>query len=291
MGKYFDSGAKSHRLISDPLSDFLEQLTFHVNSVGTWKRDKQTLANYTIKDVEFIFYTSGESSTNILGTEYTCYTHDMMILQPMQLYTSQNKDQLHTEYQFIHFDVQPISHLRPFLDLFHSAVIRMQSPDETHALIRSIQQQVYEQQPGYITNINALLKLLIVQVLRSQQAIPNCTCSLAPLHTGPQLFVDQCIAYIGNHLKDDCSVQALSHHFSVSNNYIYKSFMKVLNQSPSRYVTQLRMFRAKSLLLTDLFTIEEVAEEVGYSSLAHFSKVFKENNQCSPSEYRRKNRT
>lgn len=291
MGKYFDSGDKSHPLISDPLSDFLEQLTFHVNSVGTWKRNQQALAHYTIKDVEFIFYTSGESTTTILGTEYTCCTHDLLILEPMQLYTSQNKDQLHTEYQFIHFDVQPLSHLRPFLDLFHTAVVHMQHPDEICTLIQTIQRQVSEQKPGYLTNINALLKLLIVQVLRCQQAAPARPRPQVPLHTGPQLLVDQCLAYIGSNLKGDCSVQALSRHFSVSSNHIYKSFMKVLNQSPSRYVTQLRMFRAKSMLLSDLFTMEEIAGEVGYSSLAHFSKVFKENNQYSPSEYRRRNRS
>ncbi len=290
MARYFNSSDKCKPLVSDDLSEFLEQLSFHVNSVGTWKCEKKTVANYTINDVEFIFYTSGESTTTILGAKHTCHTNDFMVLQPMQLYTSESADAMKTEYQFIHFEVQPIRYLEPFLDYFHSAVTHVQNPERVLRLIQMIQCEVKAMEPGYVSNINALIKLLSVEVIRGQTANRNSKPAVTSVHTSAtELFVDQCIAYIGNNLKGDCSVQKLSQHFSVSSNYIYKSFMKVLNESPSRYVTRMRMFRAKSLLLTDLFTIEEVAEEVGYTSLAHFSKVFKENNECSPSEYRKQN--
>ncbi len=289
MVRYFNSNDKCKPLVTDDLSEFLNQLSFHVNGVGTWKREKKTVANYTINDVEFIFYTSGESTTTILGTDHTCHTNDFMVLQPMQLYTSKSADNIKTEYQFIHFEVQPIRYLQPFLNYFQSAVTHVQHPERVLAIFQLIQQELKAMKPGYVSNINALIKMLSVEVIRGQDTNQAPKGTAAPASSVTELFVDQCIAYISNNLKGDCSVQTLSRHFSVSSNYIYKAFMKVLNESPSRYVTRMRMFRAKSLLLTDLLTIEEVAEEVGYPSLAHFSKVFKENLHCSPSEFRKQN--
>lgn len=289
MVRYFNSNDKCKPLVADDLSEFLNQLAFHVNGVGTWQRKNTAVANYTINDVEFIFYTSGESTTTILGTDHTCRTNDFMVLQPMQLYTSKSADNMKTEYQFIHFAVHPIRYLQPFLNYFQSAVTHVQHPERVLTIFQLIQQELKLMKPGYVSNINALIKMLSVEVIRAQDLTQTPKVNATPAGSVTELFVDQCIAYISSNLKGDCSVQTLSQHFSVSTNYIYKAFMKVLNESPSKYVTRMRMYRAKSLLLTDLLTIEQVAEEVGYPSLAHFSKVFKENLHCSPSEFRKQN--
>ena len=288
--KYFLSNDKCQPLRADALSEFLEKLTFRVNSVGTWKRDYKKLANYTVNDVEFIFYVSGESKTTILGNEHRCQTDDFMILEPMQLYTSENKDQVETEYYFIHFDVMPSYLLKPFLQCFQSAVTHIQYPERILKLFQIILYEVKNHEPGYISKVNASIKLMTVEVIRSQDRACLPQKSFATIPSPTELFVDQCIAYINNNLKGDCSVKMLCEQFSVSPNYVYKAFMEVLNQSPSKYIAQLRIFRAKSLLVSDLFTIEQVAEEVGYTSLSHFSKVFKEQMHCSPSQFRKQHK-
>ncbi len=289
MAKYFNSNDKSEKLERDNLSDFLEQLSFHVNSVGVWRNNKANLANYTINDVEFIFYKRGEGKTNIMGTEYYCKTNDLMVLEPMQLYTSVNDENIKTEYYFIHFDVDPVLQLKPFLKYFKYPVTTIENPERILTLFKLINEEVKDRKQGYVSNINALIKQMCIEVLRNQKN------NTYDIHTTyytqniSEMFVDKCISYISNNLKGDCSVKTLSKHFNVSNNYLYKSFMSVLNESPSKYVTRMRMWRAKSLLLTDLFTIEEISEEVGYPTLSHFSRVFKENVNCSPREFRKQN--
>ena len=288
--KYFLSNERCQPLHPDRLSEFMEQFTFHVNSVGSWKRDRKKRAHYTINDIEFIFYVSGSSKTTILGTEHHCCENDFMILEPLQLYTSENEDQLETEYYFIHFDVLPIHSMQDFLACFRSRVLRAEHPEYILSLFRTVQQEVSRREPGYISKVNACIKLLSVEIIRSTGAAGLPLSAAPEIPTVTELFVDQCVAYIGNHIKGDCSIQALSSHFAVSANYIYKAFTQVLGESPSRYITKLRIFRAKSLLLSDLFTIEQVAGEVGYTSLAHFSKVFKAQTGCSPRVYRNQNR-
>ena len=288
--KFFLSNDKCQPLQADALSDFLEQLTFRVNSVGSWKRDYRKRANYTVNDVEFIFYVSGESTTTILGAEHPCQANDFMILQPMQLYSSENKDQMETEYYFIHFDVLPSYSLQPFLQCFQAAVTRIRHPERMRQLFEILLYEVHHHRPGYISKVNACIRLIAVEVIRNQGDIVLPLQAISTVPTPAELFVDKCIAYVNNHMKDDCSVKALSEQFSVSPNYVYKSFMQVLDQSPSKYITSLRMFRAKSLLLTDLLSVEQVAEEVGYTSLSTFSRVFKEHMHCSPRDFRKQSR-
>ena len=287
--KYFNSNDKSEKLKQDELSVFLDQLSFKVNSVGVWRSENKKLANYTIKDVEFIFYVQGGSRTTIMGTEYQCQKNDLMVLEPWHLYSSENDGLEETKYYFIHFDVEPVLFLKPFIECFRTPVTSIENPSRVLEIFKMIQHEVKYRKQGYISTINALIKLLSIEVIRSQTHHVQSKMVGYSLKSAAELFVDQCIAHISSNLKGDCSVQSLSNHFNLSKNYIYKAFMQVLNEPPSKYVSRMRMLRAKSLLLTDLFTIDEVAEEVGFSTLAHFSKVFKQYTKCSPREYKKRN--
>ena len=53
----------------------------------------------------------------------------------------------------------------------------------------------------------------------------------------------------------------------------------------SEYVTAKRMEDAKKLLCQENLSVEEVAEQVGYRDIAHFSSSFKRIVGVTPSEY------
>ena len=64
-----------------------------------------------------------------------------------------------------------------------------------------------------------------------------------------------------------------------------KSFCEVYGSSPKRYLTDLRMKRAKELLRVD-HTVTEVARMVGFRDVYHFSTCFKKEFGISPLGYR-----
>ena len=58
---------------------------------------------------------------------------------------------------------------------------------------------------------------------------------------------------------------------------------------PIEYITHLRVERAKAYLVEDPnMSITEVSVAVGYASPSYFSKVFKQYEGISPSEYKTK---
>ena len=71
----------------------------------------------------------------------------------------------------------------------------------------------------------------------------------------------------------------------ISTVYFRKTFETVFGVSPIRYLHDLRIGKAKAILSGDYDSIRQVAESTGYSSVYHFSKMFKLYTGQSPSTY------
>ncbi len=65
-------------------------------------------------------------------------------------------------------------------------------------------------------------------------------------------------------------------------------FREVYGTTVFRYLRELLLNKAKSLLDEGRMNVTEVAYEVGYSSLSHFAKSFKDYHGTAPGNYLRK---
>ena len=80
----------------------------------------------------------------------------------------------------------------------------------------------------------------------------------------------------------------VAEHFNINASYLSQSFKRLKGVSFIDYVTDVRIRNAKRLLATTNMKVQVVAEEVGYNSTQHFSKVFEKAEGDSPAEYRKK---
>ncbi len=83
------------------------------------------------------------------------------------------------------------------------------------------------------------------------------------------------------------SNQALAKEANLSEVYFRKLFKLSYGISPKQYLQQLRIDMAKDLLQNGNDSITKIAEKCGYSSVYHFSKIFKEKVGHNPAEYRK----
>lgn len=65
-----------------------------------------------------------------------------------------------------------------------------------------------------------------------------------------------------------------------------KTFKLMTGESPNQYHLNLRLERAKNLLLTTSLNITEIAHQTGFESVYYFSRLFKKKNGKSPLSYR-----
>ncbi len=101
-----------------------------------------------------------------------------------------------------------------------------------------------------------------------------------------QSLIKPAIDYIHKYYtKELISVEKLSGLCGISPNYLRRLFENFYGLSPIKYINNLKIKRAKELLLSGLYSVSETAYESGFSDLSHFSRFFKENVGVLPSEY------
>lgn len=77
---------------------------------------------------------------------------------------------------------------------------------------------------------------------------------------------------------------AAAHHMSVC--WFIRSFRTYMGMTPMQYITSLRITRAKELLRSTDYSIQEISGMVGYENPLYFSRIFRKQTGYAPSEYR-----
>ena len=84
----------------------------------------------------------------------------------------------------------------------------------------------------------------------------------------------------------DLSISEIASKCGVTECYFRRLFQEYSGMSPMRYRQNHRIERAKQLLQSDEnYTIGEIAQELHYSDIYHFSKAFKKMCGLSPTQY------
>jgi AraC family transcriptional regulator len=93
--------------------------------------------------------------------------------------------------------------------------------------------------------------------------------------------------FLGAHLSDDVSMDALAREADLSPAYFSQAFRRTTGMSPHQYVLRLRVDRAKRLLHKSELRVLDVAIECGFRTQQHFARVFRSVARVTPTEYRR----
>ena len=81
-------------------------------------------------------------------------------------------------------------------------------------------------------------------------------------------------------------VSELANMCGISDVYFRNLFQHVYGVTPCRYIRELKLTRAKELLLSGEYSVHETAVMCGYCDDSYFSREFKKNAGVAPSEYR-----
>jgi AraC-like DNA-binding protein/ligand-binding sensor protein len=93
--------------------------------------------------------------------------------------------------------------------------------------------------------------------------------------------------YIEEHYTEDLSLGSVAKAMNTSLFYFCKLFSKAAGMPFTEFVSRTRVGKAKNLLLNQNLRVSEIAYEVGFQSLTHFNRVFRQIVGQSPTDYRR----
>lgn len=99
--------------------------------------------------------------------------------------------------------------------------------------------------------------------------------------------INSIVRYMQKHLAEEISLSVLAEEFHFSTQYISQLFKSEIGVNFLTYLTNIRIEKAKKLLLSTSLPIAEVSDRSGYSDYRVFTKVFKKSEGVTPSQYRR----
>ena len=86
------------------------------------------------------------------------------------------------------------------------------------------------------------------------------------------------------------TIRQVADHLGLNESYFRHLFKDEMQISFKSYVTLLRLAHAQKLLIASDRSVNEIIQEVGYSNISQFYKVFEQNYNLTPAEYRRRYR-
>ncbi|WP_065355625.1 helix-turn-helix domain-containing protein [Kluyvera georgiana] len=107
---------------------------------------------------------------------------------------------------------------------------------------------------------------------------------------GPFSLLDDIKSYIDSHYHQEISRESIAETFNISPGYLSRLFSRESDVKFNEYLKLARISRSKMLLTNTTMKINEVAEKCGFTDTNYFCKVFRDINDCTPLEYRRKNK-
>lgn len=100
--------------------------------------------------------------------------------------------------------------------------------------------------------------------------------------------VNRIINYLNENYEHKISLEQIAHNMYLSPVYISKIFKEETGESPINYLIKIRLEKAKDILLNGKDgSIKNIANQVGYDDVYHFSKLFKKYYGISPLYYRK----
>lgn len=110
--------------------------------------------------------------------------------------------------------------------------------------------------------------------------------------TGEQMpdeeWIDQVAAYIQSNYDQAITLQQLADLCHGSPYHLHRIFKRVRGITPSEYVQQIRIAKAKEFLAEKDAAITHIAQRVGLPNTSYFITLFKKRTGCTPAEYRRR---
>lgn len=276
-------------LISDPLTDFISELSFIPHGFGHQFNDPRAACNERITgDFELIYIIGGESYITIGQQDYKCECGDAVLIPPFTMHKIQTPAANPHDNYWIHFDVRPFYRNADFQSMLlengrhilHAGVSR-----ELLSLYQNLEEEVNSNKPGSMVFFKTILVQILTMMARSNKTDALNKKMRNYKHSPETEIVNKSMEWIQSNLSQPIRIADICHQLHVSESYLFKAFDHVLGMTPNHFIQIMKIKRAEQLMKSTVYTFKEISDMLGFSSPFYFSSVFKKYYQVSPREY------
>lgn len=178
------------------------------------------------------------------------------------------------------FNIEPVA--RQKADYTAKLNLNNEQYAEVEKLIRAIDNEYQRALTGFETMLNAQLQQLIITLSRFYQG-DNIQMNSSTM------ILSRALVYLEEHFRrDDLRTDQVASASFISVRQLERLFRVYLQTSPNQYLKDKRLqFAYEALLGYPQLSIQQIADESGYSDSNYFSKCFKQKYGQNPRQYRK----
>ena len=299
---YFQIAAVSaqvkYRLITEDQYISSTQLispAYHFSRILPQVRVKEILGYYySIRDAGYCF--DGEShnyyeltyvdrgtlTTEIDNKTYTLKERELIIYGPGQFHKQFIKEGTSCSYVTVLFELESAgSHFDFLLDKVFPYSKKI------HTLIKAFVNESSSLVPYMDSLLLCLFQEIIIRLLQSEFIKEEH--DKKPLTDARQHYHDELLekilTYIDETIYEPITVGEICQKFSMSRSSLQILFNENLNQTPKKYINELKLEKSRQMIGEGRYTISEIALMLGFNSIHYFSRAFTQKYNMAPTEY------
>ena len=228
--------------------------------------------------LELTYVDQGAMHSVVEGQDLLLKQGDLVVYGPNQWHMQYSDIGVAPRYVTISFEVSG-TELAPLLNRKFTA---------PQSVVAALQNMLREQERmDTFSNdiILSQLNMMLLLLLREAAAPKGGKLQTSNAIHSENEIIRQAQQYISSHIREKLSVPLVARQVDVSPSYLTALFHKNLQISPGEYIRRIKLQESKQMIRENNLNFTEIAAELQYSTVHHFSRQFKEKFGITPTEY------
>ena len=151
---------------------------------------------------------------------------------------------------------------------------------------RDVASEIEVLKTGRDAMLDALVRQLVIHLLRSHLTVRK-SARIELSRAGPvDRRLRRAIEFMHDNYSRELALEEIASAAYLSEYHFARLFKQITGVTVHVYLANLRLERARKLLVETSFPVNEIAAMVGYQSQSHFTKIFKSATGVTPRVYR-----
>ena len=155
-----------------------------------------------------------------------------------------------------------------------------------YTILKDFVQESSIQIPYINSLMICLLQEIMIRLLQSEFIThkEEKPVSLTRQHYQDELL-ERILSYIDESICEPLTIAEICQKFSISRSSLQLLFKENLDQTPKKYISDLKLEKSCQLIREQKYSISEISLLLGFNSIHYFSRAFTNKYNMAPSEY------
>ena len=259
-----------------------------ITAVGNYRIHSEkvfkTLREKGRKDYQIVYIANGKLHLYLNGKYSIIQKGNMILFRPgdPQIYDLFASDQAET--YWVHFTGNNIERLLDYYNISRDKSVFFTGLSSNYKwLFRQMIQELQLRRKNFNDTLPLQLRLLMLYISRSEEDSPP---------VSAELFdeVETAMHYFNKYFYMPIVIEEYAKQHKMTPCWFIQNFKKIAHATPMQYIVSLRISNAMNLLDNTNYSVEKIANSVGYENALYFSRLFRKHTGLSPRDYKKRNK-